>query len=73
MHNSDVRSKEKIFIYIQDVTAPERKTVHVTTSNLRQTGLLLDRKRNDSKCQVLTKEKLNEISARLEYSPRKFI
>jgi hypothetical protein len=48
-----MNSTEKIFTYCeysQDVTAPKRKTVHVATSILRQTGSLLEKKRTYSNC-----------------------
>jgi hypothetical protein len=39
-------------------------------NKLRSTGLLIDKKQKN-KCQVLTEEKLDDIGARLEHTPRK--
>jgi transposase len=54
----------------QDVTVPHRETVHRIVNKVRETGSLLDRK-PELKRRVLTEEKLDEIGARLEHSPRK--
>jgi transposase len=55
----------------QVVTIPHRKTIHAIVNKVRQTGSLLNKKRAVSKRRVLTEEKLDEIGARLERSPRK--
>lgn len=54
----------------QDVSVPHRETVHRIVNKVRATGSLLDRK-PELKRRVLTEEKLDEIGARLEHSPRK--
>jgi hypothetical protein len=53
-----------------DSAVPNRSCVHKIVNNLRETGSLRD-KRNELKRQVLTEEKLDDIGARLENSPRK--
>jgi transposase len=67
-----IRTVRRRFAHkFQDVTIPHRKTIHAIVNKVRQTGSLLDRKRTVSKRRVLTEEKLDEIGARLEHSPRK--
>jgi hypothetical protein len=44
--------------------------VHKIVNKLRETGSLRD-KQTELKCRVLTEEKLDDIAARLENSPRK--
>jgi hypothetical protein len=51
---------------------PNGKTAHPNVNKLKQTLLLLDRKGNKSKYQVITEENMVEISAKLEHSPQKF-
>jgi hypothetical protein len=48
---------------------PSRQTVHSLVNKLRTMGLLIDKKQKH-KCPVLT-EKLYDIGARLEHTPRK--
>jgi hypothetical protein len=52
----------------QDVTVPQRETVHRLMNKVRETESVLDRK-TESKRRVLTEEKLDEIGARLERTP----
>jgi transposase len=54
----------------QNVTVPQRETVHRLVNKVRWTGSVLDRKA-ESKRRVLTEEKLDEIGAQLEHTPRK--
>jgi transposase len=52
------------------VTVPQLETVHKLVNKVRRTGSVLDRKAK-SKRRVLTEEKLDEIGAQLERTPRK--
>jgi transposase len=47
-----------------------RKTIHNLVNKFRTTKLLIDKKQK-CKCQVLTEEKLDDIGARLQHTPRK--
>jgi hypothetical protein len=53
-----------------DERVPSRQTVHNLVNKLRTTGLLIDKKQK-YKCRVHTKEKLDDVGARLEHTPRK--
>jgi hypothetical protein len=53
-----------------DETVPRRQTIHSLVNKLRTTGLLIDKKQKHM-CRVLTKEKFDDIGARLEHTPRK--
>jgi transposase len=49
---------------------PSRQTIHNLVNKLRTTGFLTDKK-TKHKRRVLTEEKINEIGARLEHTPKK--
>jgi hypothetical protein len=49
---------------------PADKQIHNSVNKFRSTGLLID-KEQKHKCQVLREEKLDDIKARLEHTPRK--
>jgi transposase len=53
-----------------DKTFPSRQTIHNLVNELRSTGLLTD-KRHKHWRRMLTKEKLDDIGARFEHTPRK--
>jgi hypothetical protein len=46
MYNNHVRERG-VWHKFQDATNPNRKTIHAVIFNLRQTGLLLKKKRNN--------------------------
>jgi hypothetical protein len=52
------------------VTIPSTTGIHKLIYKVRSTGSVLDKK-PAKKCRVLTKEKLDEIKARLEHTPQK--
>jgi hypothetical protein len=54
----------------RDERDPSRQTIHNLLSKLRTTGLLIEKK-TKHKRRVLTEEKLGNIWARLEHTPRK--
>jgi transposase len=49
---------------------PSRQTIHNLVNKLRSTGLLIDKKQKHKR-RVLTEEKLDDMGARLEHTPRK--
>ena len=49
---------------------PSREAVRLLVNKFRETGSILDKKRN-AKRRVLTEQKLEEIGERLENSPQK--
>jgi transposase len=49
---------------------PSRQTILNLVSKLRSTGLLIDKKQKHNH-RVLTEEKLGDIGAKLEHTPRK--
>jgi hypothetical protein len=51
---------------------PNRQTIQNLVKKLRTTELLIDKKQK-LKHQVLTVEKLDDIGARLEHTPRKLL
>jgi hypothetical protein len=53
-----------------DERVPSRQTIHTFLNKLRTTGLLIHKKQR-YKRGVLTEEKLHDIWARLEHTPRK--
>jgi hypothetical protein len=48
---------------------PSRQKIHNLVNKFRTTGLLIDKKQKH-KCRVLTEQKLDDIGARLEHTPR---
>jgi transposase len=54
----------------RDERVPVRQTVHNLVNKFRSTGLLIDNKQKH-KHRVLTEEKLDDIGARLDHTPRK--
>jgi transposase len=50
-------------------TVPSRQTIHNLVNKLRSTGLLIDKKQKHKR-RVLTEEKLDDMGARLEHTPR---
>ena len=52
------------------VRVPSREAVRLPVNKFRETGSILDKKRN-VKRRVLTEQKLEEIGERLENSPQK--
>lgn len=67
---SPSKVRRRFGLKFRDVPVPSRETVHRTVNKVRETGSLQDRK-PESKRRVLTEEKLDEIGAKLEHSPRK--
>jgi gamma-glutamylcysteine synthetase len=53
-----------------DERVPCKQTIHNLVNKLRSTGLLIDKKQKHKR-RVLTEEKLDDIGARLEHTPRK--
>jgi transposase len=53
-----------------DERVPSRKTIHNLVNKLRTTGLLIVKKQNHKR-RLLTEEKLDDIGARFEHTPRK--
>jgi transposase len=53
----------------RDERVSSRQTIHNLVNKLRSTGLLIDKKPKHKR-QVLTEEKLDDIEARLEHTPR---
>jgi hypothetical protein len=53
----------------RDERVPSRQNIHNLLNKLRSVGLLIDKKQKH-KYQVLTEEKLDDIGARLELTPR---
>jgi transposase len=53
-----------------DERVPSRQTIHSLVNKLRSTGLLIDKKQKH-KLQVSNEEKLDDIVARIEHTPRK--
>ena len=51
---------------------PSREAVRLLVNKFRETGSILDKKRN-AKWRVLTEQKLQEIGERLENSPQKYL
>jgi transposase len=49
---------------------PSRQTIHNFVNKLRATGLLIDKKQKHTR-RVLIEEKLHDIGARVEHTPRK--
>ncbi|PNF19355.1 hypothetical protein B7P43_G06719, partial [Cryptotermes secundus] len=54
----------------RDERVPSRQSIHNLMNKLTSTGLLTDRKQKYER-RVLTEEKLDDIGARLEHTPRK--
>jgi transposase len=54
----------------RDEKFPRTQTIHHLVNKLRSTGLLID-KNEKHKSKVLTEEKLDDLAARLEHTPRK--
>jgi hypothetical protein len=53
-----------------DERVPSRQKIHNLVNKLRTTGLLTD-KIQKHKCGVFTEEKLDDMGARLQHTPRK--
>jgi hypothetical protein len=52
-----------------DESVPSRQTIHNLMNKLKTTGLIIDKKQKNKR-RVITEEKLNDIGARLEHTPR---
>jgi uncharacterized Fe-S cluster-containing MiaB family protein len=70
VESSSAKRKENFQCKFQAVTVPHRETIDRTVIKLRQAGSLLDEIK--LKHQVVTKKKLNKISARIIHTPQKF-
>jgi hypothetical protein len=62
--------RQKFRHKFRDERLPSKQTIHTLVNKLRTTGLLIDKKQK-YKHRVLTEEKLHDIGARLEHTPRK--
>jgi hypothetical protein len=62
--------RRKFRCKFRDEIVPSRQRIHNVVNRLRSTGLLID-KTQKYKRRVLTEEKLDDIGARLEHTPRK--
>jgi hypothetical protein len=67
MYNSHVKDR-RVWHEFQDVTIPNRKTIHAFIFSLRQTGLLPNEKRyNSLNHWVLSEGKLDETGGKLQH------
>jgi transposase len=64
------KCRRKFRTKLCDEGVPSRQTIHNLVNKLTRTGLLIDKK-HKHKRRVLTKEKLDDIGARIEHIPRK--
>jgi transposase len=55
---------------VRDERVPSRRTIHNLVNKLRTTGLVIDKKQKHKR-RVRTEEKIDNIGARLEHTPRK--
>jgi diphthamide synthase subunit DPH2 len=70
LYDTYVKSLRKCRRKFRDERIPRRQTIHNLVNKLKSTGLLINKKQKQKR-RVLTKEKLDEIGARLEDTPRK--
>jgi response regulator of citrate/malate metabolism len=68
-YGSTRKCRRKFPHKIRDERFPSRQRIHNLVNKLR-TGHLIDKKQKHKR-RVLTEEKLDDIGARLEYTPRK--
>jgi transposase len=69
-YGSGGKCRRKFRRKFRDERVPSRQTIHNLVNTLRTTGFLIDKK-TKHKHRVLTEEKLDEIGATLEHTPRK--
>jgi transposase len=69
-YGSPRKCQRKFQRKFHDERVPSRQTIHSVVNKLREMGLLIDKKQKHKRC-VLTEEKLDDIGARLEHTPRK--
>jgi transposase len=69
-YGSARKSRRKFRRKVRDEIIPSRQTVHNLVNKLTTTGLLMRKKRKHMH-QMLNEEKLDDIGARLERTPRK--
>jgi transposase len=68
-YGSAGKRRRKFRLNFRDERVPSRQTIHNLVNKFRTAGFLIDKKQKH-KCRVLT-EKLDDIGARLEHTPRK--
>jgi hypothetical protein len=68
-HESARKCRRNFQCKFRDERVPSRQTIHYLVNKLRTMRLLIDKKQKH-KCRVCT-EKLHDIGARLEHTPRK--
>jgi hypothetical protein len=68
---SAIKRQRKFHHKFPGITVPSTTGIHKLNKKVRSTGSLLDKKPAKKKWCVLTKEKLDDIRARLEYTPQK--
>jgi transposase len=69
-YGSAGKCRRKFRSKFRDERVPSRQTVYNLVNKLTTTGLLIDKKAKHTR-RVLTEEKLDDIGARLERTPRK--
>jgi hypothetical protein len=68
-YRSAEKWRQKFQCKFCDERVPSRQTIHNLVNKLRTIGLIINKKKH--KRQVLTEEKLDDIGAKLEHTPRK--
>jgi hypothetical protein len=71
-YGSAGKCRQKFRRKYRDGSVPSRQTIHNLVNKLRITELLIDKK-TKRKRRVLTEEKLDDIGARLQHTPRKLL
>jgi hypothetical protein len=71
-YGSAGKCRWKFWRKFRDERVPSRQRIHSLVNKLRTTGLLINKKQKHMRW-VLTKEKLDDIRARLEHTPRKLL
>jgi transposase len=69
-YGSSGKCRRKFRRKFRDERVLRRQTVHNLVNKRRTTGLVMDNKQKHKR-QLLTEEKLHDIRARLEHTPRK--
>jgi hypothetical protein len=69
-HGSAGKCRRKFRRKFRDERVSSRQTIHTLVNKLRSTGLLVDKKQKHKR-RVRTEEKLDDIEARTEHTPRK--